>query len=112
MISVGLSHGRHEYIYHDAEGVPRGWLYLEPDGQLNVAVDPNHQRQGIATALVERVLQDHRIDIRAQAYTMRGDFMTTKIISDLKDTEISRKHGYTCEELNQHRADCSCPDAS
>lgn len=67
-------------LWRDPEGVLRGILNhypiaippFEEAGNVNVWVDPDWQRRGIATALCEAAMQRWPVDLDQQSYTPAG----------------------------------------
>lgn len=66
-------------LFRDSAGVALGILNHYPmdmdheaKGNFNIWVDPNRQRQGIATALLIEAMDRYDIDIHAQRYSVDG----------------------------------------
>lgn len=81
----------HCLLWRDDSGVLRGVLYyyekdippLEKAGNVNVFVDPAHQRQGIGRRLVQEALSRWPIDLDSQRYTVGGARLVNGMGSDI-----------------------------
>lgn len=73
---AGIEH----LTYRDRHGTLLGVLHRSPAGEIGVWVEPDHQGQGIGTALTRAAGRTWGIDLRAQRFTPAGLAMARRAL--------------------------------